>query len=153
MNVNKRHASEILHSTRDISIIEYDPTVPCLIDTVTEFLYLEEFKQHMNKGLELAIEKKKIHGEIGWLANTKYIPVLTEEHSNWIFKDWMVRAADAGVQYIATILPDDEFVKMGNDFYDSDSVNPFADRLSIKYFDDLEMACDWLRQSVRGGAL
>ncbi len=48
----------ILYNTRNISTIEYDPTVPCLIDTVTDFLYSEEFRRYMDIGLELLIGKK-----------------------------------------------------------------------------------------------
>ena len=130
---------EILHSTRNVSIIEYDPTVPCLIDTVTEYLYLEEFRAHMNKGLELLIEKQKIHREIAWLANT---------NSQWLFEDWIGRVADAGIRHIASVFPDDEIVRLSNNFYDSDTVTILENGLVLKNFNNQESACEWLRQSM-----
>ena len=133
---------------RDVSVIEYDPTVPCLIDTVTEFLYSEEFRKHMDKGLELLIEKKKIHGKIGWLANTKTFVAVSEEDIKWIAEDWMVRAAQAGIQYVAMVLPDDEIVKMSNELFDSDFSVPDKNGVIVKQFINLETACDWLRQSL-----
>lgn len=138
----------ILYTTRNISTIEYDPTVPCLIDTVTEFLYSEEFRRHMDKGLELLIDKKEVHGDIGWLANTKSLVAVPDDDTRWIAEDWCVRAAEAGIRYIAMVLPDDEIVRMSNDFFDKDFEIPSAKGLILKHFADLESACGWLRYSL-----
>ena len=138
----------ILHSTRNVSTIEYDPTVPCLIDTVTEFLYSAEFREHMNKGLELLIEKKKDHGEIGWLANTKSIVVFQEDDTKWIIEDWHPRLVEAGIRHIAMVLPEDELVLMSNDVFDENYNTP-VDKLTIKLFKDLDSAREWLMKSLK----
>ncbi|HTJ48470.1 MAG TPA: hypothetical protein VL443_03370 [Cyclobacteriaceae bacterium] len=138
----------ILHSTRSVSTIEYDPTVPCLIDTVTEFLYSVEFKEHMNKGLELLIEKKKDHGEIGWLANTKSVVVFPDDDTKWIIEDWFPRLVEAGIRHIAMVLPEDELVLMSNDVFD-ENYDEVAKELVIKHFKDIDSAREWLAKSLK----
>jgi hypothetical protein len=139
---------EILYATRGVSTIEYEPRVPCLIDTITEFLYSDEFREHLNNGLKLLIEKQRIHGAIGWLANTKYLGAIPEDDTKWVIEDWMVRAAQAGIRYVATVLPDDEVMRVGNDFFDGDFVVPNTNGLILKHFHNLESACEWLQGSL-----
>ena len=137
-----------LYTTRNKCTIDYDPAIPCLIDTVGEFLYHDEFRQHMNKGLELLTEKKKLHGEIGWLANTRFLVAMPDENVNWIAEDWVPRAAAAGIRYIALVLPDDEIVRMASHVFDDDYKAP-ENGVIQKVFSDLTSAGECVHQSLK----
>lgn len=137
---------DILHTNPGKSFYEYDSDVPCIIGTIKEFLFSEELRAHMNKGLDLLIEKKKLHPEMGWIANAKSQPTMLEEDITWVATDWGDRAIAAGVRYIAMVLPDDEIVKLSQDYFDQDFQK---DGMTLKQFMDLESARQWLHNMLK----
>jgi hypothetical protein len=138
--------SNILHTNPGKSFCEYDPGVPCVIGTIKEFLFREEFRGHMNKGLELLIEKKQIHLKMGWLVNGKSQPTMLEEDITWVATEWGDRAVAAGVRYIALVLPDDEIAKLSQEYFDQDFKK---DGMTLKQFKDLESARQWLHNMLK----
>lgn len=139
----------LLHTTLNTSTIEYDPSVPCLIDTVREFLLSDEIRAHMNKGLELLIEKKQIHGQIGWLANTHSVSPLFEDDLKWIAEDWIPRAEQAGIGYVALVTPGDYVAEMNMEVYEDHLQVVTPGGLVTKKFKDLESAAEWLKHSMK----
>ena len=138
--------SDILYTVPGKSFLEYDPGTPCVIGTIKDFLLSEEFRTHMNKGLELLIEKKNNHPEIGWLGNAKYQSTILEDDMTWVATEWGDRAIAAGIRYIALVLPDDEIVKLSQDYFDKDFKK---DGMTLKQFMDLESARQWLHNVLK----
>lgn len=128
----------VLHITRELSTIEYDSTTPCLIDTIREFLNMEEFKAHRNKELELLIKTKTVHGEIGLITNTKFIEPFPEEYQKWIVEDWTLQVVQAGIRHIAIV---------SVDFFDEASEKTL-NGITYRNFRDEESAQAWLRNSL-----
>ncbi|UII29616.1 hypothetical protein LVD17_15050 [Fulvivirga ulvae] len=48
------------------STIDFDPSVPCLIHSMSQFVMSTEFRVQMNIGLNLLIDKKNELGKISW---------------------------------------------------------------------------------------
>ncbi|GAA0195868.1 hypothetical protein GCM10009122_60200 [Fulvivirga kasyanovii] len=51
--------------------IKFDSSVPCLIRSPNGFMTSDEFREQMNVGLQLLIEKKSEMLEIAWLADAR----------------------------------------------------------------------------------
>jgi hypothetical protein len=100
----------------------------------------------MNKGLNLLIEKKQLHPKMGWIANAKSQPTMLEEDIAWVATEWCDRAIAAGVRYIALVLPDDEIVKLSQDYFNEDFQK---DGMTLKQFMDLESARQWLHNMLK----
>jgi hypothetical protein len=130
----------ILHTTRGASTIAYDSTVPCLIHTIDESLFNEELRNHLEKGLELFKEKKIVRGKMGWLANLQNVNAILNGDREWFFNEWTPRAAQAGLKYIATVLPKDELTKIA--FFEGP--DEFGNGITCKYFTDIQSARSWL---------
>lgn len=129
----------IIHITGEMSTIEYDSTVPCVIDTIREFLTMEEFKTHLNKELELLTKAKKVHGEIGLITNINLIVAFPEEYQTWIMGVWTLRAAQAGIQHIAMV---------SINFFDEVSEKTL-NGITFRNFKDVESAKAWLKNSLK----
>ena len=139
----------ILYSSGEISAIEYDSTVPCLIDAIKEFFPGEELKARMNKGLELFIEKKRIHGQIGWLADTRLVPPLFEADLKWMAGNWTLRAYEAGLRHIAMIMPENYIAQMNIEVYQEYLHILAPKELSTGVFSDFESAQEWMKRSIK----
>lgn len=138
--------SNILYTVPGKSFIEYDAGTPCIIGTIKDFLLSEEYRAHMNKGLDLLIEKQQQHPKIGWLGNTKSQPTVLDEDLTWVMTDWADRAIAANIHYIALVLPDNEIVKLSQDYFDED-FKKYG--MTLKNFMDLESARQWLHNVLK----
>ena len=137
--------NRILYTYDKAATIEYDSSVPCLIDTIKEFLVSEELRSHLNKGLELLIEKKRIHGQIGWIADTRFVPPIFEDDLKWIAEDWTLRAEKAGIRHIAMVMPKDYVAQMNLEVYQEHLRELTPRELVTGVFKDLESAREWLQ--------
>jgi len=135
-----------LHTASENSTIDYDPSVPCLIDNRKDFFLSDDLKSYMNIGLELLIEMKKNHNRIGWIANMKLMPILPEEVAKWIAQDWIPRALEAGIQHIAMVVPEDVFTKMLFDELEKEI--PLNESIA-KNFLDIDTAKAWLKDALK----
>ncbi len=140
----------VLHTTGEIPTIEYDSDIPCLIGTINGFLPGDEIKKLMDSGLELWTEKRKIHGDIGWLSHLQSPAAFERIDLNWFVNDWSIRASNAGLQYLAVAGPNNEIVKMAFDFFD---YNIRVNHVIINLFGNLEPALEWLRSSLNSGLI
>src|SRR5688572_8968572 len=92
--------------------LEYDSTVPCITATFKGFMSSEQFRDFLNKGLEKLIEKKKLHKQILWLADTRKHVVQPDKDTQWVADDWNPRAIKAGIEHVAFVLPENVFGKI-----------------------------------------
>lgn len=129
----------------DCGIFDYDPSVPCLRGAIDGFMVSENFRMYMDRGLELFKEKSMQHSKLGWLADTSKALAFVPEDTEWLANDWNVRALDAGIRYVAFVMPKEIFAEM--------SVNEYSDiapgGMIVRHFSDLEMAKTWLRSILK----
>lgn len=134
--------------TKENGTLDYDASVPCIIFSPIGFLTDEEFKAFLNLGLQIMIEKKKIHGKMSWLADTSRLGALLSEE--WAAKDWNPRTLAEGIQHVAFVLPRDVFGKMPVDNYlEMNKENQSSSKMSTAMFEELEAAKEWLRSSLK----
>ena len=120
--------------------------MPCLVDSINEFLLSSEVRAHLNRGLELLIEKKQVHGKIGWLVNTTMQSVLLLNDLKWMAEDWTLRVEQAGIMHVAIVKSENCVTQLNHDTY-LEMAKPKA--LTIKMCDDLQVAREWLEHSLR----
>jgi len=121
---------------------EYDPTVPCITATFSGFLNSEQFKSFLNKGLDHLIEKKRIHGMILWLADTRKHVVQPEKDTNWVAEDWNPRALKEGIRHVAFVLPENLFGDLSIKKY-AQKNDAQENKMTVQMFGDVKAAKDW----------
>lgn len=147
--------------TTNTSTLEFDSSVPCIVDTLHSFLMSEEFRTHLDKGLEFAMKNKSTYKQLGWLGDTRGGEAFFDEDLQWLTDNWLPRAAEAGISYIATVLPQGgmaEFtadnVKANIDAIRAENLKDNVDAITanvnsnFQYFHDVQAAKEWLRKSL-----
>lgn len=104
----------------------------------TKWVQGENFRDALNKGLDLLKEKKSCK----WLADLRELGVVTEEDQNWSNTDWFPRALQGGINCMALVVPKKTIAKM--------SVNNIMAKIEgtdlvTHYFDEVEEAVNWLK--------
>ena len=139
---------DILYKVQGTILIS-DPSVPCIILRQVGFLNGEEFKEVLNKGLELMIEMKKEHGKSTWLVNLIEGDAQTNEDLEWVGTDWNMRVLTAGIRHVAFVLPDDGYTmaQMNAETY-AETAQAEIDgvQMTTRMFKDEASAKMWLRE-------
>lgn len=137
-----------LHTT-DKGYFDFDSSVPCIIAGKYGFLSSEEFRSYMNYGLQLIIEKVKDHQQLGWIANINQANIYAPEDGDWVINYWNSAAIEAGLRYVAFIMPESDFVKTSMDNYTKRSVA--SGGFIIRTFKEIETAKTWIRAQLHQG--
>ncbi|HYC85561.1 MAG TPA: hypothetical protein VEB86_10080 [Chryseosolibacter sp.] len=124
--------------------LEYDATVPCITATFNGFMNSEQFKSFLNRGLDLLIEKKKIHSRILWLADTRKHVVQPEKDTTWVADDWNPRALKGGIQHVAFVLPENVFGDLSVKKY-AEKNDIQENKMVVQMFGDIESAKKWFK--------
>lgn len=123
----------------------YDSSIPCIIDVETGFMPSGEFRAHMEKGLEVIREKIKEQGKLGWLADLIKADIFEAQDTQWLIEYWNVKAHEAGVKYIALVMPESIFAELNITEYTQLS-NEENGGLTTSCFKDTESAKGWLKE-------
>ena len=102
-----------------------------------KFIYGDEFRQVLEKGLELFQQ----HGANKWLSDDRKNSALPTEDVNWAMQNWAPRVFQTGWKYWAIIMPDKVVGQM--------NMNRFMKRyidqgLKIQVLSDTDEALKWL---------
>lgn len=125
--------------------LDYDENVPCIHVIVEGFVSGQVFRDLADKGLEFWKEKRKNHSNLLWLADSRKLGVLAKEETDWLANDWNVRAAKAGLDTIAFIVPESVFGEMTVKNYTSN----FKDgNISSNFFDSVVKAKEWFKNKI-----
>jgi hypothetical protein len=125
---------------------DFDPSVPCILSEGHGFMTSPEFRTFMERGLELIREKIAETGKLGWLVDTRFVEVFEAQDTAWVVEYWNIKAYEAGLRYIAFVMPESVFAEMNiNEYID---LSKEADRLVLNHFKDQESAKAWLRGVV-----
>lgn len=119
--------------------IVWDESVDCVIMDWKGFVGGERFRSGLLKGLELLVDKNATR----WLAVLTEMGSLLKEDQEWSNSEWFPRAAEAGVQKIAIIVPQKVLAQM--------SVNAIMQKaarstIESKHFKNIEEAKSWLAE-------
>lgn len=139
---------EILYTLGE-SIIEYDPSVPCIIGRHIGFHLSSEFRQFLNKGFELMVEKMGEQEKMAWVANLKQSDVITEDDNVWAAEDWTSRLLEAGIHHIAFVLHDDEYAlaNLSEEIYKNQITHNKKGMVAGQFKDEVS-AKNWLREAL-----
>ncbi|MBL8161565.1 MAG: STAS/SEC14 domain-containing protein [Anaerolineae bacterium] len=103
-----------------------------------KFIYGKEFRDVLNKGVELLKE----HGATKWLSDDRKNSALPTEDLNWSMTEWFPKAFEAGWRNWAIIMPD----KVAGQMNMNRIMKVNIDRgLNIKVFEDTNEALEWLK--------
>lgn len=120
--------------------IHWNPTDQIVMMEWKDFVFGEDFRQALNKGLDIVMDNNAYR----WLADLRKLGVLSPADQKWSNEDWFPRAHQGGITRMALVLPERGVAKMG--------VNNImrkvdADTLVTNYFASVEEAYEWLATS------
>ncbi len=140
-SVSKQSVITRLH-TFEHGTLDYDPSVPCIIASHFGFATDEEFKNMLNLGLSLSIEKRKDHGKLGWLADTTQMDgnAMTE----WAIAEWNPKMIAEGIRHVAFVASNDVFA--AQQIRDYAALCSKDGKMKTASFQDIESAKAWLRE-------
>ncbi len=99
----------------------------------------KEFREGLNKGLELIIKKKSDR----WLADLRKMQVLSLEDQQWSNEVWFPRAIEGGIRKMAIVKPASALAKMGV----KNIMNKVGSiELKTAYYDNEKEALSWLTE-------
>jgi hypothetical protein len=124
--------------------LEYDPATPCIIASFNGFMSSEQFRDFLNKGLDLMIEKKKNHKKILWLADTSKHVVQPDQDTKWVADEWNPRAIKAGIHHVAFVLPENVFGNLSVKKYANNSEKK-GDAMVVQMFGTVDSAKAWFK--------
>ena len=137
--------NELIFET-DFVQLHFDATVPCVTATLLRFMNHEEYKLHLNKGLDIMKDKIKSTGRMMWLPDTRLSPVFADEDTAWAIEDWTPRALVAGIYHVAFVIPQSEWAQVGVEDYGEGSKGDGEKQgMTVAFFTSQEEAKDWFR--------
>jgi hypothetical protein len=125
--------------------LEYDAAVPCITATFNGFMSSDQFRSFLNKGLDFLLEKKKIHPNILWLADTSKHVVQPDTDTRWVADEWNPRALAGGIRYVAFVLPENVFGNASVKRY-ADNNEKKSDKMIVQMFGDIKSAKEWFKK-------
>jgi hypothetical protein len=130
--------------TQKYGTLDYDPSVPCIIASHFGYATDNEFRSLLNLGLAYALENKKDHASMGWLADTLLMEGNTS--AEWAVSDWNPRLFAGGVSHLAFVQPKEVFAEMQiRDYVDLSST---AAKMEMASFEDVKSAKEWLHKAM-----
>ncbi|UII27409.1 hypothetical protein LVD15_02965 [Fulvivirga maritima] len=127
-------------------VLEYDESAPCVIGRFTGFMKSDEFRAFLLKGLEYCIQYKPEGKDIMWLADTRSHSVQQKEDTDWVATHWNPKALEAGVRYVAFIVPENVFGEMAVKNYMNQSTKYGGKTLHIGMFSTIDQAKEWFKK-------
>jgi len=120
--------------------IHWNPSDRIVMMEWKDFVYGEEFRQALDKGLSIVIEHKTNR----WLADLRHLGVLSPGDQKWSNENWFPRAHNAGLTRMALVLPERAVAKMG---VNNIMKKVADDTLVTNYFKSVDDAYNWLANS------
>ncbi|UII21390.1 hypothetical protein [Fulvivirga ligni] len=129
-------------------VLEYDESVPCVIGRFNGFMKSEEFRSFLLKGLDYCKQYKPKGKPIMWLADTRAHSVQQKEDTDWVATDWNPKALEAGVAYVAFIVPENVFGEMAVKNYMNQTAKYGKETMHIGMFSTIDQAKKWFKEKT-----
>ena len=136
---------------REYVTLDYDSSVPCVVATSLKYMMLDEFKAHLDFGLEFMKEKIKETGKMMWLPDTTSAVAFDDESTKWVIDDWTPRALAAGIKHVGFVVSECELgPKLKAEEY-SEGVKSSEEKegITTAFFKDVESAKNWFREITK----
>lgn len=127
----------MLYYTKPYLTIEWDEKSQSVIMEWKGFVCGADFRDAVNKGLELLVEKRGAK----WMADLTHMGVIAQEDQKWADEDWFPRAAGAGLRFMAMVRPERVLAQMSVRRATS-KVGEFE--IETDYFSSPDLAKQWL---------
>jgi hypothetical protein len=102
-----------------------------------KFIYGQEFRQVLEKGLEIFLQ----HGAQKWLSDDRNNSALPTADSEWGINEWSPKVVSAGWKYWAIVMPDKVVGQMNMQRF----IEIYAKQgVAVQIFDDPDEALKWL---------
>ncbi|NJP04710.1 MAG: hypothetical protein HC837_03290 [Chloroflexaceae bacterium] len=121
--------------------IRWDSEINSVLMEWKSFVFGNDFRQGLNKGLELAREKRASR----WLADLRKLGVVSQEDQQWSNQDWFPRALAQGIRSMAIVVPENVVAK-----WSVERIMQKAEEqpLVVTYLASVEEARQWLRSTA-----
>lgn len=126
---------ESLHETEHAKI-EYDESHDAIIINWKRTAENEDFRQVLNDGLDLVREHDATH----WLADLREMGTVAPDDQEWTNEQWFPEATQTGLTKMAVVQSERQVQQMSVE----NIMQEVTDRLTHKYFDNMDEAKDWL---------
>lgn len=117
--------------------IEYDEKVDCIVCNWKSAANHLEFRQGLQKGLELAMEKKPSK----WATDQTKMSGIKKEDQVWTYEEWFPKIIDCGIRYMAIITPENPLTQFT---VNNILKNVDVTKIHIQFFEKLSKAKKWL---------
>lgn len=129
----------MIHFNERYLTIHWDSQINAVWMEWKEFIDGSAFRSGLDTGLALLTQKKTGR----WLADLRNLGPVTPEDQKWSNEDWFPRALSGGIRWMALVAPRKVVAQM--------SVRTIMSKVNDKnlttaYFDELELAKQWLGQ-------
>jgi hypothetical protein len=115
----------------------YHPEPKVVHHKFHKYIYGEEFRQVLEKGLEVFIQ----HNAQKWLSDDRLNSALPPEDAEWGINNWSPRVMGAGWKYWALVMPDKIVGQMNMQRF----IDLYAKQgVTVQIFDDPDEALKWL---------
>jgi hypothetical protein len=122
--------------------VDWDETLGAVILRWKGFAIDEMLREPMEKALELVVSKNALK----FFGDTTKLRILKPEDQEWINTNWIPRINQAGVKWVAIVMPSSEYaratVRESNNNVQS---TPHGVFVEIRPFEQLEEAQKWLK--------
>ena len=137
-----KNASPYYFESAHIRIF-WDEQIQCVVGEWLSFAKGKDFREPLVKGLELARNMRARR----WLADTRKLGVITQDDLEWHEKDLIPQFVQAGVRYVATVVPNDVFAKWSLEAL-KQSKELKESALIVNTFGTLDDAKAWLKNQL-----
>lgn len=128
----------MIYFDKSFLTIHWDEAAKTVIMEWKAFAQSEEFRQGLEKGLELLT--KKMTGR--WLADMRRMGVISIADQKWSNEDWFPRAVKGGIRFMALVMPTSVVTGMGV----KNIMNQVGNiPIETRYFDNTDEALAWLK--------
>jgi hypothetical protein len=129
-------SKDILIDT-DYVTLWYDPEKKIVHHKFHKYIYGQQFRDALEKGLEVFKEK----GAQKWLSDDRNNSALPTEDTNWAQSNWAPRVIAAGWKYWAIVLPEKVIGQINMQHF----IDNYSEQgVTVKIFSDPDEARKWL---------
>jgi hypothetical protein len=122
----------------DYVTLWYDPEKKIVHHKFHKYIYGQQFRDVLEKGLEVFKEK----GSQKWLSDDRNNSALPTEDTNWAQSNWAPRVIAAGWKYWAIVLPEKVIGQMNMQHF----IDNYSEKgVAVQVFSDPDEALSWLK--------
>ncbi len=125
------------HSIDGVCSFSLNNDIPCLILQWHGYATGSQFRRVGESQIELMKE----HSLTKVLSDNREMKIVSMEDQEWTMYNWLPRALKTGYNACAIITSTDYFSRIAME----NVASKIGDQLTIRYFDDIEQAVEWLK--------